>query len=190
MTAMRAIVATLLFLAALSCWVNIVDAQASGQRDVTAQELPHDSATLKLIAVCAVAESGWENHLEHVAIAWALVFRARRRAGGEHPATVATHTWQYCKGLRSSREWVSVLLRTGRPPPDHGKHWEAIKTLILRWSRGAVPPPCEDADHWGGAGLARDAKNIQKALSKGSMRIAACTGETANMFLITQNREH
>jgi hypothetical protein len=181
---MRAVVIVLLFLATLTCWANLVEA-----RDSAMQGLPQDSATLKLIAVCVVAESGWKNSLEHTAIAWALVFRARRRANGDHPATVALHTWQYCKGLRSSREWISTLLRTGRPPPGHEKRWAEVQSLILRWSRGEVRPTCENADHWGGRGIERDAKNIRNALDAGSMRVARCVGKTANTFLITRKEK-
>lgn len=50
---------------------------------------------------------------------------------------------------------------------------------------GAMPSPCGNADHWGGANIPRDHERMTRAVRAGRWRIVRCGLPTRNTFART-----
>ena len=146
------------------------------------EEFWDDEAKLTL-AQALVGEADWRKP-DHLAIAWVLAkrFRVYRRTHTETSFSqfvrlyssplkplVKTHRARSIRALT----WGQAGGRWG------GKRWLKVQRTVERWGRGVENDPCPSALHWGGD---MDKAPGPTAVYKRGLRVATCTGGTANTF--------
>jgi hypothetical protein len=117
------------------------------------------------IARAMVSEAGWDETLDHVAVAFVLL-RRWRLAQKQFPGySMVSVVRKYCAGFRDMaltkrQKWIKNMTLDGRRPAgwpddifwrDYRDRWIAVLNLVEAWRRGEHPDPCSGkAMYWGG----------------------------------------
>lgn len=144
---------------------DAVEAQSRSMRPVPKEQWTPQARLW--LARAMVAEAGFLNRTDHVALAWVLAKRWKRLRERRDPSLPFVKVVRaYCAGLgdtaaRSRRQqWVRELPGDAQTRPKswpskyswkrHRKLWRRVLERADAWARGELADPCPQAVHWGG----------------------------------------
>lgn len=143
-------------------FVGGITASSHAMAQPVPQEQWSDSTRLAL-AVCLVAEVGWNMQTEHAAISHVLAKRWRIAKASNPDATFEGMVRRYCSVHRvgdPQRLWLRQLkweplsedpgFGDGVNWENYIRNWDRVRGTVDLFEKAALPDPLPQALHWGG----------------------------------------